>query len=70
MNPRKKRLLLIACAVALLAGALALVLAAFRDNIVFFHTPTEVAEGRAPQGRTFRIGGMVEAGSVRRDADG
>ncbi|MBO4329539.1 MAG: cytochrome c maturation protein CcmE, partial [Rhodocyclaceae bacterium] len=46
------------------------VLAAFRDNIVFFHTPTEVAEGRAPQGRTFRIGGMVEAGSVRRDADG
>lgn len=70
MNSRKKRLLLIGCAIALLAGALALVLLAFRDNIVFFHSPTEVAEGRAPQGRTFRIGGMVEEGSVRRDADG
>lgn len=70
MNPRKKRLLLVGCAVALLAGALALVLLAFRENIVFFHTPTEVAEGKAPVGRTFRIGGMVAAGSVQRDPDG
>jgi len=48
----------------------ALVLAAFQQNLVFFFTPTQVAANEAPQGRTFRIGGMVETGSVRRQADG
>ena len=37
---------------------------------MFFHTPTEVAEGKAPTGRTFRVGGLVEAGSIKRAADG
>jgi cytochrome c-type biogenesis protein CcmE len=46
------------------------VLGAFRENLVFFFTPTEVVANKAPQGRTFRIGGMVEKGSVKRQADG
>jgi cytochrome c-type biogenesis protein CcmE len=70
MKPRSKRLALIAGAVGLLVGAVALVLTAFQQNLVFFHTPTEVLEGKAPSGRTFRIGGMVEQGSIRRAADG
>ena len=53
--------------VAVLGVAAALVLMAFQENLVFFFTPTEVAENKAPQGRTFRIGGMVEKGSVKRD---
>jgi cytochrome c-type biogenesis protein CcmE len=56
--------------VAVLAIAAALVLSAFQKNLVFFFTPTQVAANEAPQGRTFRIGGLVEPGSVRRQADG
>jgi cytochrome c-type biogenesis protein CcmE len=70
MKPRSKRLLLLGGAVALLVGAVALVLTAFQQNMVFFHTPTEVAEGKAPVGRAFRVGGMVEAGSIKRQEDG
>lgn len=70
MKPRQKRLILIVAGVALLSGAVALVLSAFQQNLVFFHTPTEVAEGKAPSGRTFRIGGLVEGGSIERLADG
>ncbi|NMG44695.1 cytochrome c maturation protein CcmE [Aromatoleum toluvorans] len=70
MKPRSKRLMLLGGAVALLVGAVALVLSAFQENLVFFHTPTEVAAGKAPNGRTFRIGGLVEQGSIKRAADG
>lgn len=70
MKPRSKRLMLLGGAVALLIGAVALVLTAFQENLVFFHTPTEVAEGKAPTGRTFRIGGLVEPGSIKRASDG
>jgi cytochrome c-type biogenesis protein CcmE len=70
MKPRSKRLLLLGGAVSLLVGAVALVLTACQENLVFFHTPSEVAAGKAPQGRTFRVGGMVEAGSIQRQADG
>lgn len=70
MKARHKRLTLVVVGVALLGGAVALVLSAFQQNLVFFHTPTEVAEGKAPSGRTFRIGGMVENGSIQRAADG
>jgi len=70
MKARQKRLMLVVAGVALLGGAVALVLSAFQENLVFFHTPTEVAAGEVPQGRTFRIGGMVEEGSIKRDADG
>ncbi len=70
MKPRSKRLMLLAGALVLLLGAAALVVTAMRQNLVYFYTPIEVSEGKAPVGRTFRIGGMVEAGSVQRDPDG
>ncbi len=70
MKARNKRLLLVGGGVALLVAAVALVLTAFQQNLVFFHTPSEVYEGKAPTGRAFRIGGMVEEGSIRREADG
>ena len=70
MKARSKRLMLVGGGVALLFAAVALVLSAFQQNLVFFHTPTEVSEGKAPTGKTFRIGGMVEDGSIQREADG
>ena len=66
MKPRHKRLVAIAAGVVALGVAAALVLSAFQQNLVFFFTPTQVAANEAPQGRTFRIGGMVEKGSVKR----
>jgi cytochrome c-type biogenesis protein CcmE len=70
MKPRHKRLTLIALGLAALAIAAGLVLNAFRSNLVFFFTPTQVAASEAPLGRSFRIGGLVEQGSVQRQADG
>ncbi len=70
MKPRSKRLVLVSGGVALLCAAAALVLSAFQENLVFFHTPTEVAAGKAPTGKAFRIGGLVEGGSIQREADG
>jgi cytochrome c-type biogenesis protein CcmE len=67
VKPRHKRLLAIAGGLAVLGAAAALVLAAFQENLVFFFTPSQVAAQEAPQGRTFRIGGMVEKGSVKRE---
>src|SRR5581483_4008324 len=46
------------------------VLNAFRSNLVFFYSPTEVLDGKAPLDRPIRIGGLVEKGSVKRSADG
>jgi cytochrome c-type biogenesis protein CcmE len=67
MKPRHKRLA-IAGGVLLAVGAgAALVLNAFQSNLVFFYSPTQVAAHEAPQNRTFRIGGMVEEGTVKRD---
>jgi cytochrome c-type biogenesis protein CcmE len=67
VKPRHKRIAAIAAGLAALGVAVALVLSAFQKNLVFFFTPSQVAAHEAPQGRTFRIGGMVEKGSVRRD---
>ena len=67
MKPRHKRLAAIGLGLAALGVAAALVLSAFQKNLVFFFTPSQVAAHEAPQGRTFRIGGMVEKGSVRRE---
>ena len=67
MKPRHKRLIAIVGGLAVLAAAAALVLTAFEKNLVFFFTPSQVAANEAPQGRTFRIGGMVLAGSVKRE---
>ena len=57
----------IALGVAALGVATALVLTAFNKNLVFFFTPSQVAAREAPIGHTFRIGGMVVPGSVKRD---
>ena len=70
MKPRHKRFALVAAGIALLVGAVTLVLNTFSDNMVFFFSPTQVAAKEAPQGRTFRIGGMVQDGSLERGADG
>ena len=67
MTPKQKRLALILGGLAVLAGAVALVLTAFNQNLVFFFTPSQIASKEAPTGRVFRLGGMVEAGSVKRD---
>jgi len=66
MTPRQKRLAIIVGGVASLGIATALVLNAFQSNLVFFFTPSQIAAGEAPKDRTFRIGGMVKAGSVQR----
>ncbi|MSQ53751.1 MAG: cytochrome c maturation protein CcmE [Betaproteobacteria bacterium] len=70
MKPRHRRLALIAAGVAVLGVAVALVLNAFQSNLVFFFSPSQVAANEAPMDRTFRLGGMVETGSVRRLPDG
>ncbi len=67
MTPRRKRLAWIVAGVAVLATAVGLVLYALSSNIVFFFTPSQVAANEAPQGRAFRVGGLVEDGSVRRN---
>jgi cytochrome c-type biogenesis protein CcmE len=67
VKPRHKRLAAIGVGLAALGIAAALVLSAFEQNLVFFFTPSQVAAKEAPLGRTFRIGGMVEKGSVKRD---
>lgn len=70
MKPRHKRFVMVAAGVAALGIAAALVLSAFEKNMVFFYTPTQVAANEAPQGRSFRIGGLVAPGSVKRQPDG
>jgi cytochrome c-type biogenesis protein CcmE len=70
MKTRHKRLILVAGGLGTLGLAAWLVLSAFQQNMVFFFTPTQVSTGEAPKGRSFRIGGMVEAGSVKRQPDG
>ena len=70
MKPRHKRLAIVACALAALAATTALVLNAFEDNLLFFFSPSQVQAREAPADRAFRIGGLVEPGSVRRQSDG
>ena len=67
MTPRRKRLTIIVGIVVAVGAATALVLNAFNSNLVFFYSPSQVAANEAPQGRPFRIGGMVTQGSVKRD---
>lgn len=70
MKARHKRIALIVGGLAVLGIVAALVLNAFNSNLVFFLSPTEVAAGKAPADRTFRVGGLVEEGSVQRQPDG
>ncbi len=70
MKPRHKRALAVLLGLLALGVASALVLRAFQSNLVFFFSPTQVIAKEAPQARSFRIGGLVEPGSLERDAQG
>jgi len=70
MKSRHKKLMVIVLGLAGIGIAAALVLNAFQSNLVFFFSPSDVAQGKAPTDRAFRIGGLVEDGSVKRDPDG
>src|SRR3990170_4840887 len=70
MKPRQKRFVFIFVVVAGLAVAVGLVLNALENNVSLYFTPTQVFNNEAPHGRSFRIGGLVEEGSVKRKTDG
>ncbi len=70
MKTRHKRLALVGVGLLLLSLAAWFVLSAFKQNLVFFFTPTQVSKGQAPKDSAFRVGGLVEVGSVVRQADG
>ena len=70
MKPRTKRALAIVSGLAALGIASALVLNAFNSNLVFFFSPTQVLAHQAPRDRSFRIGGLVEEGSLQREPTG
>ena len=67
MKPRHKRLTIAVGVLLAVGGAVALVLNAFQSNLVFFYSPSQVALHEAPVGRTFRLGGLVQEGTVKRD---
>jgi cytochrome c-type biogenesis protein CcmE len=70
MNPRRRRILIGVALVVIGAGvATALALKAFRENLLYFFSPTQVSAGEAPENRAFRIGGLVKTGSVKRDPE-
>ncbi len=70
MKRRHKRIGFVIAGLASLGIAAALALNAFQDNLVFFFSPSQVAAKEAPVGRTFRVGGLVQEGTVKRDTDG
>ena len=70
MKPRHRRFVWIVVGLGALGIAVALVLNAFRSNLVFFYTPTQIANGETPKSRNFRLGGLVEDKSVKRVPDG
>ena len=67
MKPRQKRFAIVGGLIAVVGVATALVLNAFQSNIVFFYSPSQIASHEAPESRTFRLGGMVQPGSVKRE---
>ena len=69
MKPRHKKMAIIAFSLAALTGAAMLVLNVFQSNRVFFFSPTQVVAKEAPIGKSFRIGGLVEEGSVKRQGN-
>jgi cytochrome c-type biogenesis protein CcmE len=68
MTPRRRRMMLVGLVVLGVAAATTFALTAFKDNLLYFYTPSDVTAGKAPVGRTFRIGGMVPEGSFKREA--
>ncbi|MXS80382.1 cytochrome c-type biogenesis protein CcmE [Nitrosomonas eutropha] len=70
MKPRHKKMAVITLSVSALAVSVVLVLNAFQSNLVFFFSPSQVAAKEAPVGKSFRVGGLVEEGSLKRHGDG
>lgn len=71
MNPKRRQKLILVCLMVLGVGAAAaLILNAFKNSIQLFYSPTEVVEGKVPEGAEFKIGGLVAADSVVRAEDG
>src|SRR5260221_8601930 len=70
MKKRHKRVVFIFACLAAIGLATWLVLGAFRNNLVFFFSPTQIATREAPVGKTFCIGGLVQDGTLKRDTDG
>ena len=69
MTRKRRRMIVVLAGLAALGLAAGLVLSAFQDNLVFFHSPSELAEKPVPPDRVFRLGGLVEEGSVTREGD-
>lgn len=70
MKPRHKRLMWVLAGMALAGLAVSLVLRALDANVMFFYSPSQVHAGEAPQGTAFRVGGLVEVGSIKRMTNG
>ena len=70
MKPKTQRLVLVLLAVAALIAAALLAMWGLRDQASYFLTPADIAAGKAERGKAFRLGGMVETGSVQREPDG
>jgi cytochrome c-type biogenesis protein CcmE len=66
MTPRRKRLYAVVAIVVGVGAAATLAMLAFEENLLYFYSPTQILAGEAPEGRTFRIGGLVTTGSVQR----
>ena len=68
LTPRRRRMVLVGLIVLGVGAATAFALTAFQDNLLYFYPPSDVAAGKAPADRVFRLGGMVEEGSLKREA--
>ena len=70
MKPKNQRLTLMLIAIAAVLGAVLLAMWGLRERAAYFYTPAEIAAGKAASGQAIRLGGMVETGSIRKEADG
>ena len=70
MKPRQRRLMWVLLGVLLVSTAVILVLRALNSNVMFFYSPSQVQAGEAPRNAAFRLGGLVEDGSLQRSPDG
>ena len=69
-RPKHQRLVLVILAILAILGAVLLAMWGLQDRAAYFYTPADIAAGKAAPGKAMRLGGMVEKGSVKRDADG
>ncbi len=70
MTRKRRRMVLVLAGLTALSAAVALVLYGLKETVTFFYSPSEVQAGAPPQGRAFRLGGLVEEGSVKKQGDG